>query len=67
MMTRKVKIHDGIIGALLVASAGLAVAVDRRFVWLTALTGLIMLSSAFTGFCPVHFLVGKALPGRDDA
>jgi hypothetical protein len=49
MMTRKVKIHDGIIGALLVASAGLAVAVDPRFVWLTALTGLIMLSSAFTG------------------
>lgn len=67
MMTKRVKIHDGIIGALLAGSAGLAVAVDPRFVWLTGVTGLIMLSSAFTGFCPVHFLVSRALPGRDDA
>ena len=67
MMTKKVKIHDGIIGALLAISAGLAVTVDPRFVWLTAVTGLIMLSSAFTGFCPVHFLVSKALPERDKA
>jgi hypothetical protein len=67
MMTKRVKIHDGIIGALLVVTAGLAVAVDPRFVWLTAVTGLIMLSSAFTGFCPVHFLVSKALPERDQA
>jgi len=64
-MTKKIKIHDGIIGALLSASAALAVTVDPRFVWLTAATGLIMFSSAFTGFCPVHFLVNKALPDGD--
>jgi hypothetical protein len=58
-MTKKIKLHDGIIGALLSVSAGLAVAVDARFIWLTGATGLIMLSSAFTGFCPVHFAIGR--------
>lgn len=62
-MTKKIKIHDGIIGVLLSASAALALWVDTHFVWLTVATGLVMLQSAFTGFCPVHYLVGKALPG----
>jgi Protein of unknown function (DUF2892) len=64
-MTKKVKIHDGIIGSLLVGSAALAFTVSPYFLWLTGATGLIMLQSAFTGFCPVHYLVNKALP--DDA
>ena len=59
VMTKKIKIHDGIIGALLLASALLAWLVDPRFIGLTALTAVIMISSAFTGFCPVHFLVSK--------
>lgn len=58
-MTPKIKIHDGIVGALIVGSTGLAWAVDPRWIALAGLTGLIMVSSAFTGFCPVHFLVGK--------
>ncbi len=61
-MSRRVKIHDGVIGALLVATAALSAFVDPRFVWLAALTGAIMLSSSFTGFCPVHYAVRKALP-----
>jgi hypothetical protein len=65
-MTKKIKIHDGIIGALLLATTALALLVDARFGWLTGATGLIMLSSAFTGFCPVHFLVNKALPGPEN-
>lgn len=61
-MTKRVRIHDGIIGALLGGSALAATQVDARFWWLTALTGAVMLQSAFTGFCPVHFALGKALP-----
>lgn len=64
-MSGRVKVHDGIIGGLLALTAALTVAVDPRFVWLAGLTGLIMLSSAFTGFCPVHYVVRRAM--RDPA
>lgn len=47
--------------------AALTVLVDVRFAWLGGLTGLIMLSSSFTGFCPVHFVVRRALPGDEKA
>ncbi|MFO0555695.1 MAG: DUF2892 domain-containing protein [Polyangiaceae bacterium] len=58
-MTKRVRIHDGIIGALLGLTALLTALVDTRFLWLGALTGVVMLQSAFTGFCPVHFTLGK--------
>jgi hypothetical protein len=58
-MTKKIKIHDGIIGALLLSTTALAWLHDPRWMCLTALTAVIMVSSAFTGFCPVHYLVGK--------
>ncbi len=58
-MTRKIKIHDGIIGGLILFSVLMAWRVDPRWLALTGLTVVIMISSAFTGFCPVHFLVGK--------
>lgn len=63
-MTRRVRIHDGIIGVLLGTSALLATTVDARFWWLAALTGAVMLQSAFTGFCPVHFTLSKVLDDR---
>ena len=66
LMSHRVKIHDGVIGALLVVSTGLAAAVDPRFIWLVGLTGLIMVSSAFTGFCPVHFVVRRVHPEPGD-
>ena len=58
-MTRKIKIHDGIVGTIVLASAALGMAVDPRWMALAGITGLIMISSAFTGFCPVHYSVGK--------
>jgi hypothetical protein len=60
-MTKQVRVHDGIIGTLLASTSALGVLVDPRFLWLTGLTGLIMLQSAFTGFCPVHFIVSRAV------
>lgn len=58
-VTKKIKIHDGIIGGLILFSAGMAWQVDPRWIGLAGLTAAIMVSSAFTGFCPVHFLVNK--------
>lgn len=58
-MTKKIKIHDGILGALLLGSTALAWCVDPRWMALTGLTALVMISSAFTGFCPVHYLVNE--------
>ena len=62
-MTKKIKIHDGIIGSLILFSALMAWRVDPRWLALSGLTALIMISSSFTGFCPVHFVVDK-LVGR---
>lgn len=61
-MTKKIKLHDGIIGALMLSSAAGAWFIDPRCIALAALTAVIMISSAFTGFCPVHFLIGKFVP-----
>ncbi len=58
---KEVKVHDGIVGALVAVSVGLAFAVDVRFMYLAGLTGLIMIQSAFTGFCPVHYTVNKLM------
>lgn len=58
-MTKKIKIHDGIVGALILFSAGMAWQVDPRWIALAGLTAVIMISSAFTGFCPVHYTVSK--------
>lgn len=64
-MTKKIKIHDGVIALLLLVSSALTYFVDGRFVGLVALTGLIMLSSTVTGFCPVHFTVDKLVKEPD--
>ena len=61
LMSPKVKLHDGIIGALILVSTLLAWAHDPRWLALTALTAGIMISSAFTGFCPVHWAISKVL------
>ena len=62
-MTTKVKIHDGIIGALILFSSVMGWMVDPRWIGLAGLTAAIMISSAFTGFCPVHFMVNRLVKG----
>ena len=61
-MSKRVKIHDGIVGGLIALSAVLAWQVDPRWIGLAGLTAAIMISSSFTGFCPVHYLVKKFVP-----
>ena len=61
-MTKRVKIHDGIVGGIVLFSAGMAWQFDPLWIALAGLTAAIMVSSAFTGFCPVHYLVGRMVP-----
>jgi hypothetical protein len=61
LMTKRVKVHDGIVGALVLATVALGNSFDPRWYALTALVAVVMISSAFTGFCPVHFLVSKVV------
>ena len=46
-------------GAVVLLSVGLAVYVDRNFLWLTAFVGANLLQSAFTGWCPAIWLFRK--------
>ncbi len=58
-MSKRTKVHDGIVGLIVLCSAVMAQLVDPRWLALAGLTGLVMISSVFTGFCPVHYVVGK--------
>ena len=46
-------------GAVVLLSVGLAVYVDKNFLWLTAFVGANLLQSAFTGWCPAIWLFRK--------
>jgi len=61
-MTLQTKIHDGVIAVLNLISIGLAVLFSPWWLLLAAAVGVVMISSLFTGFCPVHYTVGKVFP-----
>ena len=46
-------------GSVVLASVLLAHWIDERWLFLTAFAGLNLIQSAFTGFCPPTFLLGK--------
>lgn len=53
------KLHDGIAGALITAGVLLGFNMDVNWFWLSGVIGILMLQSAFTGFCPVYFVLAK--------
>ena len=59
---RELRIHDGIIGLVVLLSVVIGMKVDPMGFWLAGLIGLVMFSSAFTGFCPLHYVLGKGIP-----
>lgn len=61
-MQTKIKIHDGIVGAVLLAGIVLGLKVDTRWLYLPGIISALMISSAFTGFCPVYFVLNKLMP-----
>lgn len=46
-------------GFMVLLSTGLAVYVDRNFLWLTAFVGANLLQSAFTRWCPAIWFFKK--------
>ena len=58
----KRKVHDGIVGALVTLTVALGHYVDPMWLFVPAVLGLILLQSAFTGFCPVYYTLDKIEP-----
>ncbi len=61
----ELKVHDGIIGVVNLSSVVAGVMVDPVWFWLTGVVAVAMISSAVTGFCPLHFLLGKVMPAAN--
>ena len=61
-MQTKIKIHDGIVGALMLAGIVLGMKVNAQWLYLPGVISVLMISSAFTGFCPVYFVLNKLMP-----
>jgi len=61
----ELKVHDGIIGALTLSSVAAGVMLNPVWFWLAGAIGAVMVSSAFTGFCPLHFILSKVMPAAD--
>jgi hypothetical protein len=49
-----------IAGTVVLASVGLSVLYDPRWLWLTAFVGLNLLQSSITGWCPMMEVLKKA-------
>jgi len=62
----ELRVHDGIVAVIILLSVVLGMYVNPLWLWLAIATGVIMLSSSFTGFCPVHFILGKIMPPSND-
>ena len=61
-MKAKVQIHDGIVGAVILGGVLLGMKVDAAWYYLPGIIGALMIQSAFTGFCPVYFVLNKIKP-----
>ena len=46
-------------GVMVILSVVLAAYVSPAFIWLTVFVGVMMLQSAFTGFCPMAMILKK--------
>lgn len=58
----KIKLHDGIVGSLYLLSILLAVTINIQWLYLAGVTAILQIMSAFTGFCPVYFVLNKYMP-----
>jgi len=58
-MGENTRMHDGIAGALILLGSLLGYFISPYWLWLPGIIGALMLQSAFSGFCPVYFTLGK--------
>jgi hypothetical protein len=57
----KRRIHDGIVGALVIFGVILGVFANSLWLLIPAIIGIALFQSAFTGFCPVYFTLDKVM------
>ena len=61
-MTAKNRIHDGIVGALVLTGILLGLAQGPIWLYATGVLAGLMIQSAFTGFCPVYWALDRLMP-----
>lgn len=69
-MNKKRRLHDGIVGALVTAGVALGVWVSPLWLWVPGVIGVLLIQSAFTGFCPVYWtldMLDKTDPAHQTA
>jgi len=60
-MKSKVKVHDGIVGIIYLASVILALSVNIQWIYLAGVVAALQIQSMFTGFCPVYFVLDRVM------
>ena len=58
----KVRVHDGIVGLLYLASIALANQFGLDWIWVAVGVAVLQILSPFTKFCPVYTLLNKIMP-----
>ena len=65
-MRKKIRVHDGIVGTVILLSAVLGYNVDKSWLIVTGTIAALMVFSALSGFCPVYFILNKVMPPDKD-
>ena len=60
----KRRVHDGIVGAIIAGGVALGYWMGPLWLVVPGVVGLLMVQSAFTGFCPVYFTLDKMHVGE---
>jgi len=58
----KRRIHDGIVGALVAAGVLLGYFASAWWLWLPGILGIVLFQSAFSGFCPLYYVLDRTCP-----
>jgi hypothetical protein len=66
-MGENTRLHDLVVGLLVLGGTLLAAFVHPLWIWLTGIVGVLLISSYFTGFCPVYYALGKLRGGQPHA
>lgn len=67
MNNSKRRIHDGIVGAVITLGVALGYALHPVWLLVPGLIGITLIQSAFTGFCPVYFVLDRTCTPEADA
>jgi hypothetical protein len=61
---QKRKIHDGIISAVILVFTAMGYFLSTVWLLVPAIVCVVMLQSAFSGFCPLYYTLDKLLPEK---